>query len=178
MGYDMKKEYNIKDKVWIHMGEPKLVEGRVVEIIDLEHLKEGHSPDQELYIIEIKTGIDDIYEVRTFDQISPDAKGPIGLFRKLDMKQVRENGRYLGKVGMKMPVTMPSPLVEIAKEINEELKGQEEEVDENEPTPEQIHAAMENSTVSHQHISDIIKPTKPKRKFNNARKAKPKKAQV
>ena len=167
-----KKEYNIKDKVWIHIGEPKLVEGRVVEIIDLEHLKEGHSPDRELYIIELKTGIDDVYEVRSFDQISPDAKGPINLFRKLDMKQVRENGRYLGKVGMKLPVQQPNPLVEIAKEIDAEIRANDEEVDENEPTAEQIHAAMENSTVSHQHISDIIKPTKPKRKFNNARKRK------
>ena len=82
----MKKEYNIKDKVWIHLGEPKLVEGRVVEIIDLAHLKEGHNPDRELYIIELKTGIDNVYEVRDFDQISPDAKGPINLFRKLDLK--------------------------------------------------------------------------------------------
>ena len=62
----MKKEYKIKDKVWIHLGERNLVGGRVVEIIDLEHLKEGHSPDQELYIIELKTGIDDVYEVRNF----------------------------------------------------------------------------------------------------------------
>ena len=33
----MKKEYNIKDKVWIHIGERKLVEGRVVEIITLAY---------------------------------------------------------------------------------------------------------------------------------------------
>jgi hypothetical protein len=165
----MKKEYNIKDKVWLHLGEPKLVEGRVVEIIDLAHLKEGHSPDHELYIIELKTGIDDVYEVRSFDQLSPDAKGPINLFRKLDMKQVRENGRYLGKVGMKIPVTMPSPLVEIAKEINNELNQEEDE-----PTADQIHAAIDGSiSAGHPHISDIIKPTKPKRKFNSARKRKP-----
>jgi hypothetical protein len=66
-------KYNLKDKVWIHIGEPKLTEGRVVEIIDLEHLNEGHKKDDELYIIEIDTGIDDVYEVRTFEQISPDA---------------------------------------------------------------------------------------------------------
>ena len=124
-----KKEYNIKDKVWIHLGEPKLVEGRIVEVIDLEHLKEGHSPDRELYIIELKTGIDDIYEVRDFDQISPDATGPINLFRKLNINQVRENSRYLKKVGMKMPVEMPNALTEIVKEIN-----QDQFQEENEPT--------------------------------------------
>jgi hypothetical protein len=166
----MKKEYNIKDKVWIHLGEPKLVEGRVVEIIDLAHLKEGHNPDRELYIIELKTGIDNVYEVRDFDQISPDAKGPINLFRKLDLKQVRENSRYLKKVGMALPVTQPNMLEEIAKELNNDL---EVDPDEGDPTPEQIHAAIDSATaVQHTHISDIIKPTKPKRKFNNARKRK------
>ena len=78
----MKKEYVTRDKVWIHLGERNLVEGRVVDVIDLVHLKEGHSADNELYIIEIKTGIEDVYEVRTYDQISPDARGPINLFRK------------------------------------------------------------------------------------------------
>ena len=115
----MKKEYKIKDKVWIHLGERNLVGGRVVEIIDLEHLKEGHSPDQELYIIELKTGIDDVYEVRNFDQISPDEKGPINLFRKTD---AQANNRYLKKVGMTLPVTLPNPLEELLNDINEELE--------------------------------------------------------
>jgi hypothetical protein len=154
----MKKEYNIKDKVWIHLGERKLVEGRVVEIIDLVHLKEGHSPDRELYVIEIQTGIDDIYEVRDFDQISPDAKGPIGLFRKLDMKQVRENGRYLGKVGMKLPVQMPDPLVELAKEINEEL-------DSDGPSADEIHAALDQSLKNTEHAPLNLKTGNPKRRY-------------
>ena len=153
-----KKEYNIKDKVWIHLGEPKLVEGRIVEVIDLEHLKEGHSPDRELYIIELKTGIDDVYEVRDFDQISPDANGPINLFRKLNINQVRENGRYLKTVGMKIPVKMPSPLVEIAKEINQDL------VEENEPTAEQIHAAIERAEKAQTHGPLIGGAHKPKKR--------------
>jgi hypothetical protein len=49
----MKKEYVTRDQVWIHMGERRLVEGRVVDVIDLVHLKEGHSGDNELYIIEV-----------------------------------------------------------------------------------------------------------------------------
>jgi hypothetical protein len=154
----MKKEYNIKDRVWIHLGEHKLVEGRVVEIIDLVHLKEGHKPDRELYIIEIKTGIDDVYEVRDFDQISPDAKGPIGLFRHLNTQQARENGRYLGKVGMKLPITMPEPLVEITKEINEEL-------DHDDPTADEIHAALEKSQKDVAHGPLNLKTEKPKRRY-------------
>jgi len=162
-----KKEYNIKDKVWIHLGEPKLVEGRVVEIIDLQHLKEGHNPDRELYVIELKTGIDDVYEVRDFDQISPDATGPINLFRKLDINQVRENGRYLKTVGMKIPVVMPNMLTEIAKEINQD-RSQEE----NEPTAEQIHAAIERAEKAQMHSPlNSISPHKPrKRQFVKRKK--------
>lgn len=142
----MKKEYNIKDRVWIHLGEKDLVEGRVVEIIDLEHLGEGHSPDLELYVIEIKTGIDDVYEVRSFDQISPDKKGPIALFRKVS-EDVKKAKRYLKKVGVQLPVEPPNHFLETVKEINESL---EEEYPED-PTPEQIHAAIERAQEMAQH---------------------------
>jgi hypothetical protein len=160
----MKKEYNIKDKVWIHIGERKLVEGRVVEVIDLEHLKEGHRPDQELYIIELKTGIDDIYEVRNFEQISPDAAGPINLFRKIKT-DILKNQRYLNKVGIKMPVDGPDPLVELAKEINDELAGYDEG-----PTTEEIHAAIDKSLKETEHAPLNLKTEKPKRRYFKKKK--------
>ena len=138
----MKTEYNIKDKVWIHIGERNLTEGRVVEIITLDHLNENHRPGYELYVIEIKTGIDDVYEVRDFEQISPDAKGPIGLFRELKAEMIGAK-RYLKKVGVSIPVDEPDYIVELAKEIDTALTGQEYEDDE--PTPEQIHAAIERA---------------------------------
>jgi hypothetical protein len=93
----MKKEYDIKDTVWIHMGERKLVKGRVVEIIDLEHLNEGHDPNNELYVIEVPTGIDNVYEVREFGTISPDPQGPIAAFRREGLAGAN---RFLKKVGM------------------------------------------------------------------------------
>lgn len=156
----MKKEYKIKDKVWIHLGERNLVEGRVVEIIDLEHLKEGHSADRELYIIEIKTGIDDVYEVRDFDQISPDAGGPINLFRNIKTN-ILKNQRYLNKVGIKMPVNGPNPL----EEINEELAGYDEG-----PTTEEIHAALDKSLKETEHTPLNLKTEKPKRRYFKKKK--------
>jgi len=97
----MKKEYAIKDQVWIHNGEKTLVQGRVVEVIDLTHLNEGHSKDEELYVIEIETGIDNIYEVRPYDLISPDATGPIQLFR---IPESRRANRLFKKMGMDAPI--------------------------------------------------------------------------
>lgn len=95
-------QYNLKDTVWIHIGEARLVPGRIVEIIDLAHLNEGHDPNRELYIIEIKTGIDDVYEVRDYEQISPDATGPINLFRKVRADVVAAK-RLLKKIGVQLP---------------------------------------------------------------------------
>jgi len=106
----MKKEYDIKDRVWIHLGEQTLIEGRVVEIIDLEHLDEGYSRDRELYVIEISTPIEPVYEVRNYEQISPDADGPIMIYRNL--QGVVAANRLLKKVGVKLPdnaATAPPP---------------------------------------------------------------------
>lgn len=96
----MKKEYKLKDTVWIHNGEKTLIQGRIVEIIDLVHLNEGYDPDNPLYIIELTTGIDNIYEVRPYEQISPDKTGPIMIFRK---EGFIENNRLLKHIGMPLP---------------------------------------------------------------------------
>ena len=94
-------EYNIKDTVWIHLGEQTLVKGRVVEIIDLEHLDEGYSRENELYVIEVSTPIEPVYEVRSYQAISPDAAGPIMLYRNLE--GVVATNRLLKKVGVRLP---------------------------------------------------------------------------
>lgn len=99
----MKKELTIKDTVWIHLGEPKLVEGRIVKIITLDHLNEEHIPGKELYIIEIHTGIDDVYEVREWETISLNASGPINCFRDLGTEV-----RKLKKLGIKTTSSVPT----------------------------------------------------------------------
>lgn len=142
----MKKEYNIKDRVWIHLGEASLVEGRVVEIINLKHLKESHPADFELYIIEIKTGIDDIYEVRSFDQISSSAAGPINAYLNIDIQGAT---RYLKKIGIKLPKSTPT--VDFT-------------VDEDDPTIDQIHAALEKSHKDTSYPPLNLKSEKPKRR--------------
>lgn len=152
----MKKEYNIKDRVWIHLGEPTMVEGRVVEIFDLRHI-EGYPTDREFYVIEIQTGIDNIFEVRDFDQISPDAKGPINAYRNLDTTGAT---RYLKKIGIKLPASAT------AREYIID--------DADEPTADQIHAAIEKSQKDNSHAPLIIKEAKPKPKRRPFVKRKPK----
>lgn len=150
----MKNSYCIKDKVWIHLGEQNLVQGRIVEIIDLEHLGEGHDPKRDLYVIEIKTGIDDVYEVRSFEQISSDQYGPINLFRSLD--NVRENNRYFKKVGMPLPVG---------------TKSLDSLDDHDEPTPEEIQAALDRSQEIIKHPAlNLQKETKFRRRYPKKKK--------
>jgi hypothetical protein len=113
-----------------------------------------------LYVIELKTGIDDIYEVRSFEQISPDAKGPINCFRDLKTKTA---SRFLKKIGIQLPIAEGVTLDEMLDE------------DEEEPTPEQIHAAMEAAEKAQSHIFQptVEKPKRaprPKRKPFNRRK--------
>lgn len=135
----MKKEFNIRDKVWIHIGEPTLSEGRVVEIITLDHLNENYPKGRELYVIEIQTGIDPIYEVREFDTISPDAAGPIMCYRNMEM--MLHAGRYLRKVGIKLPhATGGSNPIDFP-----DMDLYPDEGEASDPTPEQIHAAMERA---------------------------------
>lgn len=159
----MKKEINIKDAVWIHLGERKLSKGRVVEIIDLEHLNEGHSKDNELFVIELKTGVDDIYEIRTFDQISLDPKGPINLFKKQDTHLEQ---RYLKKVGMIIPNA--DGVIPADDYVEEDFTV----AGETEPTPDQIHAALKRSQQAIQH-EPLATANKPKPKYA---KRRPKKA--
>jgi len=152
----MKKEYNIKDRVWIHLGESTMVEGRVVEIFDLGHI-DGYPKDREFYVIEIQTGIDNIFEVRDFDQISSDSIGPINAYRNLDAISAT---RYLKKIGIKLP---------------ESATTRDHTLDDlDEPTADQIHAAIEKSQKDTSHSPLMIKEAKPKPKRRQFVKRKPK----
>lgn len=77
----MKTSYDKGDDVWIHLGEApgKLSKGKVLEVIDLSE----HGYTFPNYLIEIPTSIDPLLEVRDAMTMSEDAKGPIGLFRKM-----------------------------------------------------------------------------------------------
>lgn len=117
----MKKKYEVKNKVWIHLGEKKLVEGRVVNTFTLEHLNEGHTAE-EFYVIEIQTGIDNVYEVRTYNQISETSQGPIPIYN--DAK-ILEGHRYLKKIGVELPV---DPAVVAFTELVTEIKPESKSI--------------------------------------------------
>lgn len=66
-----KDKYELNETVYIHMGGPGNVlrPGNIIHIF--EHL------GRILYVVEIDTGIDPIYEVRDWSTISETPKGPV-----------------------------------------------------------------------------------------------------
>ena len=134
-------EFKINDSAWIHLGEKNLVEGKIVHIFDLEG---DYTPNaRRIYVLEIDTSIDPIYEARTIDSLSPDKDGPVNLFRKHDHSAANRLTRQLG-----MP--LPQGVMDF---------------EHSEPSVDEINAALDRSHDANRHspISQEKKPSAKKR---------------
>lgn len=75
----MKTDYKVGDKCWIYLGDHKgkMTKGKILQKLDLsEH---GYCLPG-YYVIEIKTHIDPILEIRDPFSMSPSKDEPIGLW--------------------------------------------------------------------------------------------------
>ncbi|NBP00379.1 MAG: hypothetical protein EBU90_09690 [Proteobacteria bacterium] len=135
----IKKVYEVGDSAWVHgiRSDNKLVKGQVIKKLDLTN--EGFS--EPYYIISIPTHIEPLLEIRQWENLSQDERGPIGMYR--DLRNKMETDKLLSKMGY--------------------ISG--ESFDEEEPTPEQIHAALEKSQRTNKHAPLLIKTEKPKKRF-------------
>lgn len=143
----IKKEYNIGDTVWIHgvSSSNKLTQGKVIANVDLS--SNGYEELQ--YIIEIPTHIEPLLEVRTWHTISQDSKGPVGSLR--DMRsELDSNNKKIRQIGFTLDVP----------------------IEEDDPTPDEIIAALEKSTNGLTHKPLNLKDNTKKRKYY-PRKKKP-----
>lgn len=147
----IKKNYNVGDDVWVYGITPanKITKGTVVASIDLSAEGFGETPH---YVIGIPTHIETLLEIRTWHTMSQDAQGPIG--------SLREIGKSLFVDNKKM------------RQIGYEYCGSEPENTEDgeEPSQEQILAALEKSTDGLTHKPLNIKESKPKRRYYPKRK--------
>lgn len=139
----IKQKYNVGDDVWIHGVHPsnKLTKGTVIANLDLS--KEGFTELH--YIISIPSHIEPLLEIRTWHTMSQDEKGPIGSFRSIKNMLSADNKKM-------------SHL------------GYSNEIQDDDPTPEEIMAALEKSTDGLTHKPLQIKESKPKRKYYPKRK--------
>lgn len=164
-----KKQYELNDSVWIHIGDSKLSKGKVIDIFDLEHA--GYSKDMEFYIVAVPTEIEDLLEVRSWETMSQDAKGPIGSYR--EMKQDFATKKFLGKAGIKIPVE--PQVVKETTEVTTVVEQSEigDGLDIYDPTPEEVNAAIERAERQRKEMYHrVVPPEKPKRFYGKKKHEK------
>jgi hypothetical protein len=98
----VKTIYDLGDTVWIYgvsRDQNKPTKGRIVRIIGLEDW--GYPVEQDFYVIEIQTSIEPIFEVRTWETISQDEKGPVGAFRQaVTAENIDAVDKQLSQIGL------------------------------------------------------------------------------
>lgn len=88
-----KQKYNIGDTVWVAgIQHNKLTEGTVVYEVNIPGI---HGTQ---YIISIPTHIEPLLEIRTWETISEDEHGPVGMLRSLGT-ELSVTNRVIKKVG-------------------------------------------------------------------------------
>jgi len=142
----VKKSYTVGDTVWIFgIDRPnKPTKGQIVKAFEIDGYLGIH------YVVAIPTHIEDLLEIRTWENISQDKHGPIGMFREIK-DTINPTNKLLRKTG---------------------LEFDDYYSDEDEPSQEQIVAALNNSQKASEHPPLILKPLGQKRR-RYGRKKKP-----
>jgi len=124
----IRQKYNIGETVWIYgiyVRNDVPVAGRIIHRFHLNF--ENFDPAVEHYVIAVDSHIEPLIEVRTWETISQDEQGPVGGLRGLEDTADR---KVLAKTGF---------------DLGGSYTYAENDEESDEPTPEQIHAAMERS---------------------------------
>lgn len=149
----VKKKYNVGDTVWIYgvsRTNVKSTQGTVVKAFTIEGYNEVH------YVVEIPTEIEPLLEIRTWQTISQTANGHVGSLREA-FSDPDASHKMLNRTGMAV--------------ISEDETADGGSFEEDDISPEAIHAALEKSQQDVSHGPLNLKTEKPKRR-NFARKKK------
>ena len=152
----VKKKYNVGDTVWIYgisRTDVKSTQGTVVKAFTIEGYNEVH------YVVEIPTEIEPLLEIRTWQTISQTANGHVGSFREA-FNDPDAAHKMLSRTGMA-----------VVSEDEESINDGMSRFEEDDISPEAIHAALEKSQQDVSHGPLNLKSEKPKRR-NFARKKK------
>jgi hypothetical protein len=146
----IKKTYTVGDTVWIYgvsRNAHRLTEGKII----YEFTPPNYTEAQ--YVVSVPSSIEPLLEIRTWNTISQDSTGPVGAMREMiSVQEMDAANKKMTQAGYEY-----DPNFELA---------------EVEPTPEEIHAALERSQLAAVHAPLMIKEDRPKRRFSNTRKKK------
>jgi hypothetical protein len=165
----IKKSYNVGDPVWIYgisRTNSKLTKGRVLHTFNLKQQGYGN---EKYYLIEIPNELDPLLEVRTWQMMSQDGRGPVGAFREA---VAQPNAEVIDKKLSQLGLTVEDNWYDEDNEFTGDgHDGMGSFAEEDDPSPEQIHAAIEKAQQTATHPPLVFKDSKPKRR-NFARKKK------
>jgi hypothetical protein len=159
----VKKKYNVGDTVWIYgisKNNIKSTEGKVIKSFTIDY--DGFNKEPH-YVIGIPTEIEMLLEIRTWHTISQTRDGHVGSIRDAFSNPDAAH-KMLSRTGM--------AVISDDEELNEETDRFEEHIaDEDEVSPDAIHAALEQSQKDGEHGPLVTKPNKARRPYYKKKKA-------
>ena len=159
----VKKKYNVGDTVWIYgisKNNIKSTEGKILKVFTIDY--DGFNKEPH-YVIGIPTEIEMLLEIRTWHTISQTRDGHVGGIRDAFSNPDAAH-KMLSRTGM--------AVISDDEELNEETDRFEEHMaDEDEVSPDAIHAALEQSQKDGEHGPLVTKPNKARRPYYKKKKA-------
>jgi hypothetical protein len=160
----VKKIYEIGDTVWIYgisIKPVKSTQGKIIHKFTLEHA--GYNEDIIHYVVEVPSEIENLIEVRTWATISQTKDGYVGGIRA-SIGDADVTRKSLYRVGLS--VIGQDEQSDTTAEITSA-----DVLEEDEPSPDVIHAALEKSRTDNMHQPLILKENTPKRRFYKKKKS-------
>jgi len=159
----VKKKYNVGDTVWIYgisRDNVKSTQGTILKVFTIDY--DGFNKEPH-YVIGIPTEIEMLLEIRTWHTISQTKDGHVGSIRDAFSNPDAAH-KMLGRTGV--------VVISDDEELNEETDRFEEHMaDEDEVSPDAIHAALEQSQKDGEHGPLVTKPNKARRPYYKKKKA-------
>ena len=159
----VKKKYNVGDTVWIYgisRNNIKSTQGTILKVFTIDY--DGFNKEPH-YVIGIPTEIEMLLEIRTWHTISQTKDGHVGSIRDAFSNPDAAH-KMLSRTGM--------AVISDDEELNEETDRFEEHMaDEDEVSPDAIHAALEQSQKDGEHGPLVTKPNKARRPYYKKKKA-------
>ena len=137
----VKKKYAVGDTVWIYgisRDNNKSVQGIVIKVFTIDYDNYNKEPH---YLIEVPTEIEPLLEVRTWHTISQTKDGHVGGIRDA-FSNTDAAHKMLSRTGVEI-ISSDDEVSEDGTEITHE-----DDMYEDGPSPEEIHAAMLRSQQS------------------------------
>ena len=150
----VKKKYNVGDTVWIYgisRTNEKSTQGTVIKSFVIDY--KGFN-DEPHYVVGIPTEIEMLLEIRTWHSISQSKDGHVGSIREA-ISEPDAARKWLSTLGVKF--------------TSED--GMDSSPEEDDPSADEIHAALEQSQKDGEHGPLVTKQAPRKRQYFKKKKA-------